>query len=71
MLEGFAISVCRTAAAKRKGPQYWERESRVMMAYGTKLRITPQSQTEPKTAARLRAEAELASQRKPWDEDET
>jgi len=56
MLEAFSISVRRVAVAKRKGAQQWERESRVMMAYGTKLRLTPQSTTEAKTAARRRAE---------------
>jgi hypothetical protein len=56
MLEMYSISCCRVVAAKRKGPEVWEREARVMMAYATKLRITPQSTTEPRTAARRRAE---------------
>jgi hypothetical protein len=60
MLELFAIACCRTAAAKHikgvKGTQAWEREARTALALGRSLRVTPQSTTEPKTAARRRAE---------------
>jgi hypothetical protein len=57
LLEGFAMAVCRTAAAKKKNCQYWDMESRVMLTYATKLRLTPQASVEPRTAARRRAEA--------------
>jgi hypothetical protein len=56
MLELYATAYSRAVAAKRKGVQQWERESRVMMAFGTKLRLTPQATTEPRTVARRRAE---------------
>jgi hypothetical protein len=56
LLEGFSMAVCRTVAAKRKNCQFWDTESRVMLAYATKLRLTPQSSVEPRTVARRRAE---------------
>ena len=61
------MAYCRAVAAKRKGPQVWEREARVVMALGTKLRLTPQATTEPRTAARRRAEQAFSYERKPWD----
>jgi len=67
MLELYSMAYCRAVAAKRKGPQVWEREARVVMALGTKLRLTPQATTEPRTAARRRAEQAFSYERKPWD----
>jgi hypothetical protein len=69
MLELYAMAYCRAVANKHKGVQAWEREARVVMAFSTKLRLTPQATTEPRTVARLRAEAELANMRKPWARD--
>ena len=66
MLELYATAYCRAVANKRKGAQAWEREARVMMALGTKLRLTPQATTEPRTAARRRAEQASYYDRKPW-----
>ena len=68
LLEAFAIAYCRTAAAKRGSAQEWERENRILMALGTKLRITVQATVEPRTAARRRAEQD-DGHRKPWDLD--
>jgi len=67
LLEAFSIAYCRVAAAKRAKPDAWEREARVLMSLGTKLRITVQATTEPRTAARRRLEA-TASERKPWED---
>jgi hypothetical protein len=68
ILEAFAIAYCRTASAKRESAEVWERETRIMMALGTKLRITVQATVEPRTAARRRAEQD-DGRRKPWDRD--
>lgn len=62
MLELFAKAYCLAAAsAKGKNPQAWERHNRIVMAYLTKLRLTPQAQMEPRTAARRRADANRSS----------
>ena len=58
MLELYSMAYCRAVAAnKSKDPQAWEREARVMMTLGTKLRVTVQATTQPKTVARRRNEA--------------
>jgi hypothetical protein len=68
MLELYAMAYVRAAEAKKKAPQVWERECRVLIALSTKLRITQQATTDPKTAARRRAEAEQNNNRRmPWD----
>jgi len=68
MLELYVMAHCRTVAAnKRKDAEAWEREARVTMALGTKLRITPQATQDPRRVARLRAEADQDDERKPWD----
>src|SRR5262245_61703483 len=64
LLELFAIACCRTAAAKRKDPKSWQRESRVVISYGTKLRITQQAKIEPRSAARAQP---YSGDRKPWE----
>src|SRR5258705_5187471 len=68
MLEIYSIAHARTIAAKRKGPEAWEKEARTMMALARTLRLTVQSTQEPRTVARRRAEAE-SSGPKPWDDD--
>jgi hypothetical protein len=58
MLELYAKACVRTAtAAKDKDAQAWERESRIVMAYATKLRLTAQALIEPRTAARRRVDS--------------
>jgi hypothetical protein len=72
LLEAFAVAYARVAAAKRAKPEVWEREARVLMALGTKLRVTVQATTEPRTAARRRLEEAAAKpwDRKPWEDDD-
>jgi hypothetical protein len=71
MLELYATAHCRAVAKKRKGGQEWEREARVTMALGRSLRLTVQATTEPRTAARRRAEGYSGNpwDRNPWDDD--
>ena len=68
LLEAFAMAYCRVAAAKRESAHVWERENRILLALGTKLRVTQQATTESRTAARRRAEQD-DGRRKPWDLD--
>jgi hypothetical protein len=71
LLEAFAMAYCRVAAAKRESADVWERENRILLALGTKLRVTQQATTESRTAARRRAghdDGPRPWDRKLWDE---
>jgi len=57
LLELFAMAYCRSIAAdKRNDAQAWDREVRIVMALGTKLRLTPASTMEPRSVGRRRNE---------------
>jgi hypothetical protein len=53
----FAASIVRAMKARRQDDETFEKEARAALALARSLRLTPQSTTEPKTAARRRAEA--------------
>src|SRR5262245_46893968 len=56
LLEVFAMAYVRVSAARKKSAGVWERENRILLAIGTKLRVTQQAVTDSRTAARLRAQ---------------
>jgi hypothetical protein len=83
MLELYAMAHCRTVAANKGGKggkggtggkggkgsaAAWEREARITMSLGTKLRVTQQATTESRKAARMRADVN-PTERRPWDRD--
>src|SRR5215510_7996452 len=57
MLMLYAASIVRTMKARHEDSETFEKEARAVLALARSLRLTPQATTEPKTAARRRAEA--------------
>jgi predicted nucleic acid-binding protein len=57
----FAASVVRAMKKRRESDETFEKEVRAALALARSLRLTPQSTTEAKTAARRRAEADSIS----------
>src|SRR5262245_42022745 len=65
-LELYVMAYRRAMRARQKDSQNFERATRLLMALGRTLRITPQSTVEPRAAAKLRRDAAAESERKPW-----